>query len=139
VRPFLDLLDEFHEEVVVRTGRVHQPRRLLVGEGEVDSTSNHRSALYRRTGSELVPGAPAAPAARTTKPAAAAAPPARPRPVCRFTSSRGLLVEHELLRVDQRPQDVLVRQPAVLGVALDVLQGHLQVLGTGPAPQGPEE
>src|SRR5437868_3215891 len=50
-----------------------------------------------------------------------------------------LLVEHELLRINQRPQEVLVSQASVLHVRLDVVQGHLQVLGARPPAQRPQE
>src|SRR5207248_4147369 len=64
----------------------------------------------------------------------------RPRPssaVNRLAS----LVEDELLRVDQGPQDVLVGQllRVGLGVLLDVLQGRLQLLGRGLAGEHPQE
>src|ERR1700739_4658256 len=39
-----------------------------------------------------------------------------------------LLIKHKLLRVNERPQQVLVRQFLVGRVALNVLQGDAQVL-----------
>jgi len=54
------------------------------------------------------------------------------------------LIEHELLRVDDRPEDVLVGGFLAGGAAFgghlfDVVEGGFLVLGGGLAGEGPEE
>ena len=42
-----------------------------------------------------------------------------------------LLIEHKLLRIDQRPQDVLIRRLLVLGVLAEVRQRRVRALAAG--------
>jgi hypothetical protein len=59
---------------------------------------------------------------------------------CRpFLTDEGLLHKHKLLRVNQRPQDILVSPLFVLEVTIDVVQRETQVLGVGTACEGPQE
>ena len=50
-----------------------------------------------------------------------------------------LLVEHELLGVDQGPEDVLVGGLLVLAVLGQVLKGRLQLVGGRLVGEGPQE
>src|SRR5262245_26408401 len=48
-------------------------------------------------------------------------------------SETNLLHEHELLGIDERPEDVLVGDALILSMAIDMLHGQAQVVGAGPA------
>src|SRR5712691_5120842 len=50
-----------------------------------------------------------------------------------------LLVEHKLLRVQQRPEDILVADLCLLGMSFEVCESRLFLLGGRKVCKGPEE